>query len=603
MTASILSGRKVLPRSVAVLTTLVLALTGIQPAAAAPTVIATIPVGTYPNGLDINRITNRLYVANQQQATISVINTLTNAVVGSPIPVGNLPGAVTVNETTNRVYVVNANDDTVSVIDGGTNAVIGSPIPVTDPGGIVVNPVTNRVYVGNSNSNVIYMIDGNSNTLVGTPIVVGYNPTKLVYSRSQNRVYVRLTSVSIVVIDCNTNTVVDTIPIGNRSGSFALNESTNRIYDSDFFNNTVRVIDIATKAFIGSPIRIYTPGSNGYPLSLAVNEVTNRIYVTEFGSGSNGSFVYVIDGATNQLTGSPIQVGSYPAGVALNEDTNRIYVTHVLINIVSVIEDIVVRVDAPGLYNPANAAFLLRYTNSSGAPDNGFPFGPSNDTNFTPLSGDWNGDGVDTVGLYNKANSVWLLSDNNSTVTYEFPYGTAGQGLLPFVGDWDNDGKDTPGLFNPATGAWLLINVNASSVPQASFLYGQGAPNLIPIPGDWDGDGDDSPGVFNPANGAFILSNGLNTPAFTSFPYGDGSLKPVKGDFDANGTDTVGHWNPANGKWLLINQNASIAPQIVYTYGADVPSLVPLMGKWTSAATGGATGLGLTPEIAPTFAP
>lgn len=264
------------------------------------------------------------------------------------------------------------------------------------------------------------------------------------------------------------------------------------------------------------------------------------------------------------------------------------------------------RPDTPGLYNPANAFFLLRNFNSSGSPTYSFPFGPSNDGNFVPLTGDWNGDGIDTVGLYNRSNSVWLLSDNNTSVTYGFPYGTGGQGLIPLVGDWDGNNTDTVGLYNPANGAWLLINQNASLPPSLVYPYG-GFSGAVPIPGDWDGNGSDTPGVFNPANGAWILANAHNSAPFTAFPYGNGSLKPVKGDYDANGTDTPGHWNPANGVWLLINQNASIAPQVVYTYGAGAPSLIPLMGKWPPLNIGGAYALNqLTPtpdvEIAPTFA-
>jgi hypothetical protein len=33
--------------------------------------------------------------------------------------------------------------------------------------------------------------------------------------------------------------------------------------------------------------------------------------------------------------------------------------------------------DTAGLYNPANGAFLLRYSNSSGVADNSFIYGPA----------------------------------------------------------------------------------------------------------------------------------------------------------------------------------------------------------------------------------
>lgn len=45
-----------------------------QSAAAAPTVTATISVGSYPNGVGVNSSTNHIYVANSDSNTVSVIN-------------------------------------------------------------------------------------------------------------------------------------------------------------------------------------------------------------------------------------------------------------------------------------------------------------------------------------------------------------------------------------------------------------------------------------------------------------------------------------------------------------------------------------------------
>lgn len=46
------------------------------------------------------------------------------------------------------------------------------------------------------------------------------------------------------------------------------------------------------------------------------------------------------------------------------------------------------REDTIGLYNRANASFLLRNSNTAGSYDIGFPFGPSGDQNIVPLMGD-----------------------------------------------------------------------------------------------------------------------------------------------------------------------------------------------------------------------
>ena len=70
------------------LVALALLLAGVPPASAQPTVIATIPVGWdwHPLGVAANPTTNLIYVANQWDNSVSVIDGATNTVVGDPIP-------------------------------------------------------------------------------------------------------------------------------------------------------------------------------------------------------------------------------------------------------------------------------------------------------------------------------------------------------------------------------------------------------------------------------------------------------------------------------------------------------------------------------------
>src|SRR5919198_856033 len=67
-------------------------------------------------------------------------------VIGT-VPVGGAPFGVEVNATTNRVYVTNQNNNAVSVIDGATNAVLTTVAVGNFPVGAAANPTTNRVYV------------------------------------------------------------------------------------------------------------------------------------------------------------------------------------------------------------------------------------------------------------------------------------------------------------------------------------------------------------------------------------------------------------------------------------------------------------------------
>jgi YVTN family beta-propeller protein len=332
-------------------------------ATAAPTVIATVQVGTAPFGVDVNPTTNRIYVANRDSNTVSVIDATTNTVVGSPIAVGTAPHALVVNPATNRIYVANTNSNTVSVIDGSTNTVIGSPIAVgLAPYGIAVNPTTNRIYVTNQTSGTVTVIDGATNATTGSPIAVGLSPYGIAVNPVTNRIYVTSTfSNNVRVIDGSTNTVIGSpIAVGSLPYGIAVNPATNRIYVANYTNNTVNVIDGATNAVVGSPIPV---GTDPY----AVNPNNNRIYVANRQTNN----LTILDGATGTaLSGSPVTVGTAPRGVALTPSTGRIYVANETSNTVSVLEDGTVSFGAVNFAvseNAGSATITLTRTGSSGA--------------------------------------------------------------------------------------------------------------------------------------------------------------------------------------------------------------------------------------------
>jgi YVTN family beta-propeller protein len=120
------------------------------------------------------------YITNSGSNDVSVIDTATNTVVGSPIAVGSAPTGVAVTPDGHRVYVGNYNSSTVSVIDTATSTVIGEPITVGNgPIGVAVTPDGRRVYVANYNPNNVSVIDTATNTVIGSPIAVGINPYAL----------------------------------------------------------------------------------------------------------------------------------------------------------------------------------------------------------------------------------------------------------------------------------------------------------------------------------------------------------------------------------------------------------------------------------------
>src|SRR5215831_5585698 len=122
----------------------------------AQTVSATLNVGVQPQAVAVNPVTNQIYVAVSQGA--SVIDGSTGAV--STVTAGANPVAVAVNAATNRIYVANHLGNSVTVIDGSTNTVTATVTAGAGPVALAVNSVTNQVYVANRAGSSFTVIDG-----------------------------------------------------------------------------------------------------------------------------------------------------------------------------------------------------------------------------------------------------------------------------------------------------------------------------------------------------------------------------------------------------------------------------------------------------------
>src|SRR5918993_958479 len=215
-----------------------------------------LPVGSYPVGIGINSVTNKLYVANQFSNTITVLDGNTNN-IESTIQVDNFPYDLEVNPYNNRIYVTNRGSNTVSVIDGSTNQRLSNINVGESPVGISINPSENRIYVTNLGKNSsLSIIDGISNKDTGTVELHGLfygisvNPlTKTIYlSNIKNH--------TILVLDEKTKNIVNNIPVEKiptgitinlnfplLANKLSLNPDTNLIYITNTVANGVLVID------------------------------------------------------------------------------------------------------------------------------------------------------------------------------------------------------------------------------------------------------------------------------------------------------------------------------------------------------------------------
>jgi YVTN family beta-propeller protein len=172
-------------------------------------------VGVQPRSLDVNSVTNKIYVANAcgndpncgSTATMTVVDGATLATTDVAIG-GYYPSAIAVNSVTNKIYVPSeclgdpscqsVPNGTVTVIDGvtlGTTSIsTGAAIPLFDT--MAVNSGTNKIYIANQcgsdpncqSNGTVTVIDGV--TLATTNVGVGISPYAVAVNSATNRIYV-----------------------------------------------------------------------------------------------------------------------------------------------------------------------------------------------------------------------------------------------------------------------------------------------------------------------------------------------------------------------------------------------------------------------------
>ncbi|MFO1020977.1 MAG: S8 family serine peptidase [Planctomycetales bacterium] len=204
----------------------------------------------------------------------------------------------------------------------------------------------------------------------------------------------------------------------------------------------------------------------------------------------------------------------------------------------------------------------------------------------TPLSGDWNGDGIDQIGVFR--NGVFYLDyngngkwDNTSGGDKFFQFGNPTD--KPVVGDWNKDGKTDIGVFRD--GKWYLDLNGDGKWDAGDSSFNFGTTGDIPIAGDFNGDGRSEIGVFRQGRWYLDLNGnhkwdgpaaGDATPLF-----GNPNDIPVIGDWNSSGKDKIGVFR--NGEFYLdVNGNrhwnGTAGGDVLAKFGSQGD--LPVAGFW-----------------------
>ena len=291
------------------------------PVVAGPQGLPLNPAG--PSGVVINAEGTRLYVANQSNNTVSVIDLLAGKEI-DVIPVGIKPLGVALNPAGTRLYVANEGSNAISTIDTATNQVvltvpgaIGIAVGAA-PRGLVVQPDGRYIYVANAGSNpgnnepkvagTISLVDVDNNLEILSirldvgPTGEGEGPEGITRTPDGSKVFFSSSlSGTISMIDTSINRILATIRVGKQPRGLAMHPDGSKVYVANSGSNTLSVVDTTTYAVL----KTIPVGTN--PRGVSVNPAGSRVYVANFGSNT----VSVISTDTQTIIAT-VPVGKSP---------------------------------------------------------------------------------------------------------------------------------------------------------------------------------------------------------------------------------------------------------------------------------------------------
>lgn len=262
--------------------------------------------------------------------------------------------------------------------------------------------------------------------------------------------------------------------------------------------------------------------------------------------------------------------------------------------------------DTIGIYRPTTGQFLLRNTNSTGAPDISATFNPAPASDkIVPIVGNWTdkqpNQVVDTIGTYDQTTAQVSLRYTNTSGAPDKQFIFGQPGDQPLVGRWSPASThDGFGVYRPSNGLMFLTNTLDASIP--NYILIVGVPGDQVIAGNWNGGANDGIGLYRPATSTFYLTNTVSSGTFYpdyvfTFGNANGHYIPIAGNWTGtygnNIGSGVGLFDTTTGTFYL--KNTLQAGFADYTIPYGLTSDVALAGAWSQPIA--------NPSVPPTATP
>ncbi len=311
-----------------------------------PVSSGSITVGSLPEGVAVTPDGRRVFVANSNDGTVSMININPRTLLSTRkafAQVNSIISGIAVSPDGRRVYTGYfdpiSGERGLAVLHGTTNAVLRTitlatgqpaPAPGTNPGGVAISPDGSFVMVANNvDGGAFYGFDAANGQVVSaaTPSGSGSVPAGAAISPDNQHAYLLYSGTNVIqTFRLSGKSVTATINLSSAPTSVAISPDGQRAYVSSSVANTITVIDTATNTVRNSW------GGFSTPSGVAVSPDGSRIFVANSLSNTI-SVVTTADGTVE----STIPTAAGPSGIAISPDGKRAFVTS---SVVGILEEI-----------------------------------------------------------------------------------------------------------------------------------------------------------------------------------------------------------------------------------------------------------------------
>lgn len=278
-------------------------------------------VGCVTDSDPLPPLSQRIYVANESDNSVTVIDAETYKVIGTIDAKNSSTHDLSLTRDGSRLFATNLASGRVSVMDTRAMETIASIDTGNRAHVVTLTNDNKQAWVANIGEDNISIVDATSYRILGT-IPVGRGPTGLAFSHDGRFAYVsNQGEKSIKVIETASHQILKSIPVGTNP-HFLIVDRQGRVWGTNSGETSIYVIDPETNDIAGT----LEVGAKPQQIAFGYKGTKGPLaYVTVGGADK----VAVVNADPNNLKIiEEIAVGSGPNGIWANLEGTRLFVGH-----------------------------------------------------------------------------------------------------------------------------------------------------------------------------------------------------------------------------------------------------------------------------------